>query len=156
MVTSIGWQQTEAYSEPPEAPSEYEELPSRLDEKSFILYAAKHYDNPQCCDEDEFYDDLKRFKYLKKCFTKYATFGEIKERLALNHIVILCNLFGPRAAVRMLFLKISPEHYPILIPFLVFLKILPQVVRNIGKNELDIKTDEIGLDAGIIDRLRKI
>lgn len=83
-------------------------------------------------------------------------FGDIKERLTLNHIVILCNLFGPRAAVRMLFLKISPEHYPALIPFLVFLKILPRVVRRIGREDLDICTDEIVLDMGIVERLRKI
>ena len=60
----------------------------KLDESNFILYAAAHYDNPQCYDTDEFYDDLKRFKYLKRLFNRYKETGELKERLILNHLIV--------------------------------------------------------------------
>ena len=65
-----------------------------LNENNFILFAAKHYDNPQCHDTTEFFDDLKRFKYLKRLFSKYEEHGELKERLILNHLIILYNVFG--------------------------------------------------------------
>ena len=61
----------------------------KLDDSNFILYAAAHYDNPQCYDTDEFYDDLKRFKYLKRLFNRYKETGELKERLILNHLVLM-------------------------------------------------------------------
>ena len=77
----------------------------KLDESNFLLYAAKHYDNPQCFDTIEFYEDLKRFKYIKRLFNRYIEDGDLKERLVLNHIVILFNLFGVKAAIRMLFLN---------------------------------------------------
>ena len=63
-----------------------------LDESNFLLYAAKHYDNPQCFDTVEFYEDLNRFKYLKRLFNKYRDGGELKERLILNHVMVLYNL----------------------------------------------------------------
>ena len=67
----------------------------KLDELSFVLYAAKHYINPGCLDTDEFFNDLKRFKYLKRLFNKYHETGELKERLILNHIIVIYNVFGP-------------------------------------------------------------
>ncbi len=76
-----------------------------LTEDNFLLYAAKNYDNPQCSSTEEFYDDLKKFKYIKRLFNKYAETGELKERLILNHIVVLANVFGPEAAVNLLFLR---------------------------------------------------
>jgi hypothetical protein len=65
-----------------------------IDNDNFILFAAKHYENPQCYDSDEFYDDLKRFKYIKRLFGKYEESGELRERLILNHLIILYNVFG--------------------------------------------------------------
>jgi len=65
-----------------------------LNAKNFVLYAAKHYDNPGCESIEEFHDDLNRFKYIKRLFTKYQETGEIKERLVLNHLIALYNLFG--------------------------------------------------------------
>lgn len=123
-----------------------------LDETNFIVYAAKHYDNPHCFDDDEFFDDLKRFKYLKKLLKKYKDSGVIRERLILNHIIIIYNLFGQEAATRLLFLKME-GYYPELKTFLVFLQRLPEKVQNIGGNKT-ILTVDIPLDPKLIEILR--
>ena len=128
---------------------------NKLDESNFLLYAAKHYDNAQCFDTVEFYEDLNRFKYIKRLFNKYRESGDLKERLILNHIMILYNLFGPLATTRMLFLKLRGyESY--LIPFLVFLNYLPDVIIGIGIENKTIHTSDIELDKSIIEALRKI
>ena len=98
---------------------------NKIDESNFILYAAQCYDNPQCMDESEFFDDLKRFKYLKRLFNKYQESGELKERLVLNHLVVLYNLFGNEGTTRMLFFKLK-NYLDILKPFLVMLERLPE------------------------------
>jgi len=127
----------------------------KLDETNFLLYAAKHYDNPQCYDTIEFYDDLKRFKYIKRLLNRYHEEGDLKERLILNHIIVLYNVFGPEATTKMLFLKCkSLEH--LLKPFLLFLNLLPDMVENIGIENKTINTKEIHLDQKILDELRKI
>ena len=95
------------------------QLDNLEDSDVFLLYAAKYYDNPQCHDAEEFYDDLKRFKYLKRLFGKYKETGELRERLILNHIIILYNVFG-MATSRMLFVKLY-QYSDILKPFLVLL-----------------------------------
>ena len=125
-----------------------------LDESNFVLYAAKHYDNPQCYDTEEFYDDLKRFKYLKRLFGKYIETGEIKERLVINHLIILYNVFGP-AATRMLFFKLQ-DYYPVLKPFLVLLGYMPDKVTNVNVNNQIIYTSDIAMDENIIKILRNI
>jgi len=121
-----------------------------LDDENFILFAAKYYDNPQCYDADEFYDDLKRFKYLKRLFGKYEESGELRERLILNHLIILYNVFGD-TATKMLFYKLE-DYYSYLVPFLVLLHRLPERV-NVGKT---IYTSDIALDMHIVEVLRKI
>jgi hypothetical protein len=121
-----------------------------LDDENFILFAAKYYDNPQCYDAEEFYDDLKRFKYLKRLFGKYEESGELRERLILNHLIILYNVFGD-TATKMLFYKLE-DYYSYLVPFLVLLHRLPERV-NIGKT---IYTSDIALDMHIVEVLRKI
>jgi hypothetical protein len=123
-----------------------------LTESTFILYAAKYYENRGCFDEAEFYDDLKRFKYIKRLFNRYKECGNLKERLILNHIIVLYNVFGPQAATKMLFFKFD-EYYTILKPFLVLLHVLPDKVII---NNKTIRTDEITLDNGVIDALRNI
>lgn len=130
-------------------------ISERLDESNFLLYAAKHYDNPQCYDTVEFYDDLKRFKYIKRLLNRYVEEGDLKERLILNHITILVNVFGPTQAVRMLFLKCK-GYEPLLKPFLVFLNLLPSKIENIGIENRSINTDEIPLNKKILEELRKI
>lgn len=127
----------------------------KLDESNFLLYAAKHYDNPQCFDTFEFYEDLKRFKYIKRLFNRYVDEGDLKERLILNHIVVLFNLFGVYPAIRMLFLKCK-GHESILVPFLIALNNLPEKVENIGIENKTITTSMIAMDLEVVKILRKI
>lgn len=121
-----------------------------IDDDNFILFAAKHYDNPQCYDSEEFYDDLKRFKYLKRLFGKYEETGELRERLILNHLIILYNVFGD-TATKMLFYKLD-GYYSYLVPFLILLHRLPEKI-NLGTV---LYTSDIPLDTKIVDVLRKI
>ena len=127
----------------------------KLDESNFLLYAAKHYDNPSCFDTIEFYEDLNRFKYIKRLFSRYEETGELKERLILNHIIILYNLFGAVAATRMLFLKLK-GHYHLLKPFLVFLEYCPDKVDRIGIEGTNVITSDIVMDESVVYALRKI
>jgi|TARA_R100000030_G_scaffold97008_1_gene85640 hypothetical protein len=124
----------------------------KLTEETFLLYAAKHYDNPQLQSEEEFYDDLKKFKYIKRLFNKYAETGKLKERLILNHIVVLSNVFGPEAAVKMLFLRL-PEYLHYLKPFLIMLSVLPERIEVGDKVYL---SSDINIDETIVKRLRDI
>lgn len=125
-----------------------------IDENNFILFAAKHYDNPQCHDTSEFYDDLKRFKYLKRLFGKYQESGELKERLIINHIIILYNVFGD-ATTRMLFFKLE-GYYSYLKPFLVLLNYMPDRVDNVGPDSKVIYSSDIPMDKHIVEVLRTI
>jgi hypothetical protein len=120
-----------------------------------MLYAAANYDNPQCYDTDEFYDDLKRFKYLKRLLNRYKETGELKERLILNHIIVIYNVFGPTPATRLLFFKLE-GYYSLLKPFLVFMNLMPNLVIGIGINNKTIKDVDIEMNVGIIKVLRKI
>ena len=88
------------------------------------MYAIKHYDNPQCEGEKEFHDDMKRFKYIKRLFKKYILSGQLKERLLLNHIIILRNLFGTEACVTLLLFKTQKEYLSVLKSFLIFLNMI--------------------------------
>lgn len=128
-------------------------LIEKLDESNFLLYAAKHYENSQCLDTEEFYDDLKRFKYLKRLFGKYEESGELRERLILNHLIVLYNVFGQHAT-RMLFLKLD-SYYSYLKPFLVLLNFMPDKVI-IGADNRVIYSSDIRMDTHIIEVLRKI
>ena len=99
---------------------------STLTPENITMFATKHYDNTSCVDEQEFLDDMKRFKYLKRLFRKYDTSKDLKMRLIINHIIILANVFGVDAATSLLFFKIEREHWPILKAFLVFLHYMPE------------------------------
>lgn len=127
----------------------------KLDEANFLLYAAKHYENPQCHDTVEFYDDLKRIKYIKRLFNRYQEEGDLKERLILNHIIILNNVFGPEPTTRMLFLKCRGME-DLLKPFLMFLNILPEKIEGIGIENKTINTKDIPTNHNILSKLRKI
>lgn len=88
------------------------------------MFAMKHYDNPQADGEEEFQDDLKRFKYLKRLLKKYHEGGDLKERLILNHIIVLSNVFGIEGAVTLLLFKIEPEYWSELKTFLLYLNMV--------------------------------
>jgi hypothetical protein len=127
----------------------------KLDESNILLYAAKHYSNTQCCDTVEFYEDLNRFKYIKRLFNKYIESGDLKERLILNHLTVLYNVFGVEPTKRMLFVKLAGQ-YHLLKPFLVLLGTLPFTVDNIGIKNETIITSGIPMDPKISELLRNI
>jgi|TARA_B000000475_G_scaffold33843_1_gene25510 hypothetical protein len=99
---------------------------STLTPENINMFAIKHYSNPSCVDEQEFLDDMKRFKYLKRLFRKYDTSKDLKMRLIINHIIILANVFGVEAATTLLFFKIEKNHWSILKSFLIFLHYMPE------------------------------
>ena len=101
------------------------------------MFAIKHYDNPQAGGEKEFYDDMKRFKYLKRLFKKHSTTGILKERLIMNHIIVLQNVFGPEAVKVLLFFKIGQEHWSVLKTFLLFLNYM--TVSEMSQISIDVK-----------------
>ena len=109
--------------------------------ENVMMFAIKHYDNPQCEGEKEFHDDMKRFKYIKRLLRKHNDSGVLKERLLLNHIIILNNLFGPEACVTLLLFKVQREYWGTLKSFLLFLNILRD--DELQKVEENIKVLEI-------------
>jgi hypothetical protein len=118
-----------------------------------MIYAMKAYDRPDCI-LSEFKEDLKRFNYLKRLFYRYRKTGEVKERLVINHIIVLYNVFGVEVCTRMLFYKMSEEDYPIIKTYLLFLNYLPLIVRGISGK--DIITNDIPVDLTIAEALRTI
>lgn len=93
-----------------------------LTEENLYLYAAKHYYNPKFIDAEEFEEDLKRFKYIKRLLNRYFETDKLSERLILNHLVVVFNVFGIEAGLNILKLKLDNKHWPIIKPFLIFLK----------------------------------
>ena len=117
----------------------------KITPNNVLMYAIKNYDNPHCEGEKEFEDDLKRFKYIKRLLRKYYDTKVLKERLLLNHIIVLNNVFGPDACATLLLYKIQPEYWPTLKSFLLYLNIL--------KEEELKDTDK---DEFVFERLRKL
>jgi len=117
----------------------------KLNEENFLLYAANNYKNPNCVDAEEFYDDLNRFKYLKRLLGRYYNDGDLQERLIINHIVIIYNVFGIRAATKMLWYKVDKKYWPIIKPIMLYLNYITD------QDKMDVP-----LDPEIVERLRKI
>lgn len=126
---------------------------TELTNENFLMYAIKHYDNPSCSGLKEFNDDLKRLRYIKRLLGRYRVSGDIKERLIINHLVVLYNVFGVEAANNMLFFKLSEKLWPELKTFLVFLNYMPDIVHYKGHIVLG---SDIPLEPRIVDILRKI
>ncbi len=127
----------------------------QLDESTWLLYAARNYCNSQCYDVLEFEEDLKRFKYIKRLFNKYIEYGELKERLILNHIIALNNVFTPPVATKMLFFRLE-GYESFLAPFLSLLNTLPKEIHGIGMNNETIDCTNILGDRTIEDKLKEI
>lgn len=125
-----------------------------LNDDNFLIYAAKTYDRPHML-QSEFEDDLKRIKYVKRLLRKYRQTGEFKERLVINHIIILGNVFGVEATVNMLFFKVDSEDYPLLKTILIFLNYLPAHLK-VSFNKYYVRQEEIPVDLEIAKRLRSI
>ena len=102
---------------------------------NWLLFAQQNYDNPTLEKEEEFYDDIKRFKYLKRLFRKYEVTKEIKIRLVLNHLVVLQNVFGAEVAITLLLYKVDNKYWSILKTCLNYLEYLYPHELN------DIETD---------------
>ena len=122
----------------------------KLTDANFLVYAMNHYDNPQCHSLEEFEEDLKKFLYLKKLLSRYKVNNDLRERLILNHIIVLYNVFGD-ATTNMLFFKIDKSCWDILITFLVYLQRMPETLSEYG-----IVLSNIQLDETIISVLRKL
>jgi hypothetical protein len=126
-----------------------------LNDDNFMIFAMKAYDKPNCV-MSEFEEDLKRIKYIKRLIKRYKVWGEeeLKERLILNHIIVLSNVFGVETTVKMLFFKFDPEDYPILKSFLIFLNFMPQYVKGI--KGATISSVDVPVDVFILTKLRTI
>jgi hypothetical protein len=125
-----------------------------LNEGNFLMYSMKEYNNIQCVDIEEYYNDLKKIKYIKRLFNIYLNDGQLKERLILNHLIVFYNVFPIQAGTRILFYKIEEQFWPMLKTFLIFLDRMPDKIESIrGKT---ILSTDIKLDDGIVTRLRTI
>ena len=122
-----------------------------LTESTFLLYAMKHYDNPQCTELSEFEEDIKRFQYLRKLLSRYRQDDELKERLILNHLIVIFNVFV-QAATNMLFMRLH-EYHEYLKPFVEYFNFMPEVLVY---DEIGISSESITGDEFIIQRLREI
>jgi len=123
----------------------------KLNEENFLVYALKNYNSPECTGLDDFEEDVKRFKYLKRLFGRYEKTQKLNDRLILNHLIVLYNVFDS-AATSMLFYRIEEKHWPVLKTFLVFLNRMPmeQIVTG------GVKETDIPLDFNVINILRNI
>tara|TARA_E500000178_G_scaffold344687_1_gene393353 strand:+ start:205 stop:561 length:357 start_codon:yes stop_codon:yes gene_type:complete len=117
----------------------------KLTKENLVVYAAKHYYNPKCIDSEEFFEDLKKFKYVKRLLNRYRQSGELSERLIINHLIVIFNVFGYEAGLNILELKIELEYWEILKPFLIFLK----AIKNTEYTNID-------MDKYVVERLREI
>ncbi len=124
-----------------------------LNDDNFMMYAMKCYNTPNCI-MSEFEGDIKRTKYLKRLFRRYKVTKTLKERLILNHLILLNNVFGPEAAARILFYRVDERDYDILKTFLLYLNTLPEIIR--GVNGKTIRTTDIPVDLHIAEILRQI
>lgn len=122
----------------------------KWNDDTFYSLARAHYDNPQCHSVKEFEDDLKRFLYLRKLFGRYDKSRDLQERLIVNHLVVLYNVFG-KVTTTMLYFKIDREYWSYLTTTLVFLNRLPEVIEDFG-----IITTDIPLDTNLIQALRNL
>ena len=123
-----------------------------LTDANFLMFAMKEYTNQQCTNIDEFYDDLKKIKYIKRLINRFLESGKLKEILILNHLVVFYNVFDNKAATRLLFFKIEEKYWSVLKTFLIYLSMMPEIVKGIGGK--DIISSDIQLNQEVIDKLR--
>ncbi len=100
-----------------------------LNEDNYMMFAIKHYDNPQAVTQEDFYEDLKKFKYIKRLLKRYQKSGELKSHLLLNHFICLYNVFDD-AATPLLFYKIDRDLWSVLKTFLIFLGRIPEYPKS--------------------------
>ena len=125
-----------------------------LIDDNFLLYAMKFYENPQCLSESDFNNDLKILKYVKRLLNRYERTQVLKERLMLNHLIMLGNVFPVKVLVRILFLKIPVQYWSELKTFLIFLNYMPEKIESI--NGRNIISSDIQINLDIANKLREI
>ena len=125
-----------------------------LNDDNVMLYAIKAYDRPNCI-MSEFSEDMKRFNYLKRLFRRYRKHNELRERLILNHLVVLNNVFGVEVTTRLLFYEMSPNDYPQLKTYLLFLSCMPDVIVGIKGNNILSSSIEVNMEIANVLRTLK-
>jgi hypothetical protein len=125
-----------------------------LNDDNVMLYAIKAYDKPNCI-MSEFSEDMKRFNYLKRLFRRYRKHNELRERLVLNHLVVLNNVFGVEVTTRLLFYEMSPNDYPQLKTYLLFLSCMPDVIVGIKGNNILSSSIEVNMEIANVLRTLK-
>ena len=123
---------------------------NELTNENYLMFALLHYDNPHCVDIKEYFEDVRKLKYIKRLFNRYKEDGVIKERLILNHIISFYNVFENEAATRLLFFRVGTEYHSLLKTFLVFLNRMPDKINE------NLYASNIQLDEKIIKLLRNI
>ena len=123
---------------------------NELTNENYLMFALLHYDNPHCIDIKEYFEDVRKLKYIKRLFNRYKEDGVMKERLILNHIISFYNVFDNEAAARLLFFRVGKEYHSLLKTFLVFLNKMPDKINE------NLYSSDIHLDDKIIELLRNL
>jgi len=123
---------------------------TELNDDNFLIFAIKNYQNPSCTGMAELEDDLKRFKYLKRLLNRFTNTGEPNERLIINHLILLYNVFG-KATTEMLFFKLEEKYWTDLKTYLVFLNRMP--LEEVYTQGLQVKR---GVNTPLNEELIKI
>jgi len=124
-----------------------------LTKDNYVMYAMKAYDNPQCSCLGEFDNDLARITYIKRLFKKYISTDILKERLIINHIVIMTNVFGTKVTARLLFFCMEEYYYAMIKTFLLYLNRLP-LDDELIKNETNLNLSDITIMDDVVKILR--
>ena len=123
---------------------------NELTNENYLMFALLHYDNPHCVDIKEYFEDVRKLKYIKRLFNRYKEDGVMKERLILNHLISFYNVFDNEAATRLLFFRVGEEYHSLLKTFLVFLNRMPEKIND------NLYSSDIQLDKEITEILRKL
>ena len=123
---------------------------NELTNENYLMFALLHYDNPHCVDIKEYFEDVRKLKYIKRLFNRYKEDGVMKERLILNHIISFYNVFEYEAAPRLLFFRVGEEYHSLLKTFLVFLNKMPEQIND------NLYSSDIQLDDKITEILRNL
>ena len=127
---------------------------ANINDENIDLYCIKNYNNPQCISIEDYNNDMRRFKYIKRLLNQYANGNEIKIRLLVNHIIMIYNIFDLQSATRILFYKLPEEHWSVLKTILIFLNRMPKIVYGI--NNTNLISSDIQIDDVIANQLREI
>ncbi len=123
---------------------------NELTNENYLMFALLHYDNPHCIDIKEYFEDVRKLKYIKRLFNRYKEDGVMKERLILNHLISFYNVFDNEAAARLLFFRVGKEYHSLLKTFLVFLNRMPEKINE------NLYASDIILDNKVTEILRNL